>query len=1132
MPELNSQQQFNNIINKYLENVTNTSDGDPELEVRFGTKSRGKNIIHKKPISKIDFDNVIKKLKSSGFQMSTNEHTLKITPQFLDKKKGVDSDGNVRVEVNGLRNIQQYCNTDSLDGLHPMFNQKRNGGSRDDPIWPVDVDDYNFRVSFQKENIIRESSPFAKTIKDSWTDSKKVFRLLNRVSFEHPDYPLRIDLSVVKESHSEKTEYKGRTQFKLKPEYSFNAAKVTENTEKYEVEIEVKNRAVGAGTEFNDVAKLGKAIRKCVIYILSGLQGTNFPVSYAEIQNVGIQYLKLVFGKDYHPGLRMMPKSFIGPSSNTLQIKNIAPFDEDAQFPNVRHNYTVTDKADGMRKLLYINKDGKIYLIDTNMNIQFTGAVTKDVDLRETIVDGEHILHNKKGEFINLYASFDVYIVNKKDVRNNSFIPNENETTDDASNKFRLPLLVKIINGMGAVSVTGGGLPAIRIEHKNFKADNISQSIFKCCHTILEQESSLEYTIDGLIFTPAYLGVGSNKIDEPGPKFKKTWEHSFKWKPPQFNTIDFLVTTKKDVNGDDFVGNIFQDGVSTQSYDQLSQYKTLILRVGFDEGQHGYINPCADVITDKLSKYDDRNTKESNYRPMPFYPSSPIDSEAYLCNIMLKEDKNSETQLFTIEDEEVFSDGMIVEFSYDLTKDHKWRWVPLRVRYDKTEEYRKGLPMYGNDYNVANSNWYSIHNPITRQMITTSENIPDSISDDSVYYNRNTGKSETKGLRDFHNLFVKKMLITSISKRGDTLIDYAVGQGGDFPKWITAKLSFVFGIDVSKDNIENRIKGACARYLNYRKDFKVMPYALFVEGNSQFNIKDGEALKSEKGKQITNAIFGEGPKDKEKLGLGVYRQYGKASNGFNISSCQFALHYFFENKKTLNGFLRNVSECTNVNGYFIGGCYDGTKIFNRLKSVEKGEGVSIIQDSGTKIWEVTKGYTKDYFEEDDTSLGYDIDVYQETINKKFREYLVNFDYLTRMMGNYGFALLTREECNEIGIPESVGSFQQLYGLMEQDIKKNPKKKKDYCAASTMNSKEKQISFYNNYFIYKKIRNVDARAVYNTMVGSSKLQEQMEQLESSEAQKAVEEEEEKEKIEESVKAPKKIKRKLKLKEVSK
>ena len=49
------------------------------------------------------------------------------------------------------------------------------------------------------------------------------------------------------------------------------------------------------------------------------------------------------------------------------------------------------------------------------------------------------------------------------------------------------------------------------------------------------------------------------------------------------------------------------------------------------------------------------------------------------------------------------------------------------------------------------------------------------------------------------------------------------GKGGDFPKWIAAKLSFVFGIDIAKDNIENRLDGACARFLTYRKKFKVMP---------------------------------------------------------------------------------------------------------------------------------------------------------------------------------------------------------------------------------------------------------------------------------------------------------------------
>ena len=46
---------------------------------------------------------------------------------------------------------------------------------------------------------------------------------------------------------------------------------------------------------------------------------------------------------------------------------------------------------------------------------------------------------------------------------------------------------------------------------------------------------------------------------------------------------------------------------------------------------------------------------------------------------------------------------------------------------------------------------------------------------------------------------VKRILIDAVSKPGDILIDYAVGKGGDFPKWIHSKLSFVFGLDIAKD---------------------------------------------------------------------------------------------------------------------------------------------------------------------------------------------------------------------------------------------------------------------------------------------------------------------------------------------
>ena len=67
-----------------------------------------------------------------------------------------------------------------------------------------------------------------------------------------------------------------------------------------------------------------------------------------------------------------------------------------------------------------------------------------------------------------------------------------------------------------------------------------------------------------------------------------------------------------------------------------------------------------------------------------------------------------------------------------------------------------------------------------------------------------------------------------------------------------------------------------------------------MQANSSLNIRDGSALYNEKDKIITKSIFGDIAKDNS-IGAGVLRQYGKGSSGFSVSSCQFALHYFFEN---------------------------------------------------------------------------------------------------------------------------------------------------------------------------------------------------------------------------------------------
>jgi len=339
-----------------------------------------------------------------------------------------------------------------------------------------------------------------------------------------------------------------------------------------------------------------------------------------------------------------------------------------------------------------------------------------------------------------------------------------------------------------------------------------------------------------------------------------------------------------------------------------------------------------------------------------------------------------------------------------------------------------------------------------------------------------TSSNNTQGLRHFHNLYVKKLLIKSVSKSGETLIDYACGKAGDLPKWIDAKLSFVFGIDVSKDNLENRLNGACSRYLNARKDTKNMPYALFVHGNSSQNIRNGSAMLNDKAIQITNAIFGNGPKDKEIIGPGVSRQFGKGIEGFNVSSCQFAMHYFFKNPDTLQGFLRNLSECTKYQGYFIGTAYDGKTIFDLLKKKNPGESVQILED-GKKVWEIIKSYDHSSFVDDSSSIGYRIDVFQESINQLIPEYLINFNYLERIMLNYGFKIIDLDEAKSLGLPQGCGFFSDLFDEMSNEISINKFKANNYGKAPNMTKYEKNISFLNKYFVFKKInKHVNAEQV--------------------------------------------------------
>ena len=130
-------------------------------------------------------------------------------------------------------------------------------------------------------------------------------------------------------------------------------------------------------------------------------------------------------------------------------------------------------------------------------------------------------------------------------------------------------------------------------------------------------------------------------------------------------------------------------------------------------------------------------------------------------------------------------------------------------------------------------------------------------------------------------------------------------------------------------------------------------------------------------------------------------------------------------------------------------------------------------DESRKTQQITKLYNETGFSDDETSLGYKIEVFQDSIGKPFVEYLVNFEYFTRIMENYGFVLLSKEESKPLGFPNGTGLFEELYKQMMVLYEQNPKISKNYKNAHLMTDSEKTISFLNRYFIFRKVRNVNA-----------------------------------------------------------
>ena len=373
---------------------------------------------------------------------------------------------------------------------------------------------------------------------------------------------------------------------------------------------------------------------------------------------------------------------------------------------------------------------------------------------------------------------------------------------------------------------------------------------------------------------------------------------------------------------------------------------------------------------------------------------------------------------------------------------------------------------YGNDFKTAVNNWRNIHFPITEEMIFEGTGI---ISQEDYYYkvdlNKERNKCPSIKIRNFHNDFVKRNLFSEsirlLRKNNPDaqirLLELACGKGQDIPKWHENGISLVLGVDLNVDNIENLVNGAQARYMNFRPHKKnknnKMPDVYFAIGDASKNIRTYDAFH-------TNS-------KKEKVYVPIVKdvmkgKYDVENQKFNLISMQFAIHYMFDKKENLDGLIENIDQNLTLGGLFIGTCFDGSIVWDKLQDMTRGEFISESDDNGSLIWKIKKGYVNkthknkkgdkvDYFPDDEESLNHPITVYISSINAYIEEYLVNMKYLIKELAKRHIRLLNDEDKNEWLSSDTFEHYHNMY------VKKH----------NGLGDKEKVWSFLNRTFVFRK-----------------------------------------------------------------
>lgn len=285
----------------------------------------------------------------------------------------------------------------------------------------------------------------------------------------------------------------------------------------------------------------------------------------------------------------------------------------------------------------------------------------------------------------------------------------------------------------------------------------------------------------------------------------------------------------------------------------------------------------------------------------------------------------------------------------------------------------------------------------------------------SFYFNRN--QSPIIHMRRFHNWIKRKLIeiiVTDLKKNNLnnlSLLDLAVGKGGDLQKWYDNQIFTVVGIDKDINSIDET-------KLRYNQFNNLKQQSL----NYQFHVFD---LAS--------------PSNNSYIDKTLNDNFDPI---FDIVSCQFALHYFFKSYTTLNNLITIVSKYLRSGGYFIATTLDGERVSKYVtKNITSCFNIKLNKNENNE----NQVYGNEVVISSNNYLSNDINDNHYFVKEPSHEYLVNINELIKVCDMHHLSCV------------DVTHFDQWYQLYENE-------------KNEMTDDEQKFSFLNFTITFKKRTN--------------------------------------------------------------